>query len=247
MIEFTINRNKNGKKSRWAKKYPRKRILKRGSEKAAGWYFHSWYHDNFHYFSVDITKFLMSNLGKPVNKVFSEFLRRCRKCTGKYNLRDKFYSVFKNKEDIDYKGGFYLTNGIINYRKGERKPKKSVLPMFNYGQYNLNNLPDKNTLLDICNKAKDTHNKQPIGEFYISGNSYDKVEKVMVYIATTSDYKESYFYMKLCNIIRVGVGVRFINGVYRKDRNINYVCYISQYTYDERNLPQYVFITKNKE
>lgn len=34
MIEFTLNRNRNGKKSRWAKKYPRKRILKRGSEKA---------------------------------------------------------------------------------------------------------------------------------------------------------------------------------------------------------------------
>ena len=40
MIEFTLNRNRNGKKSRWAKKYPRKRILKRGGEKAAGQYFH---------------------------------------------------------------------------------------------------------------------------------------------------------------------------------------------------------------
>lgn len=29
MIEFTLNRNRNGKKSRWAKRYPRKRILKR--------------------------------------------------------------------------------------------------------------------------------------------------------------------------------------------------------------------------
>lgn len=36
MIEFTINRNRSGKKSRWSKKYPRKRILKRGNEKAAG-------------------------------------------------------------------------------------------------------------------------------------------------------------------------------------------------------------------
>lgn len=27
MIEFTINRNRSGKKSRWAKKYPRKRKL----------------------------------------------------------------------------------------------------------------------------------------------------------------------------------------------------------------------------
>lgn len=34
MIEFTLNRNRNGKKSRWAKKYPRKRILKRGNSKS---------------------------------------------------------------------------------------------------------------------------------------------------------------------------------------------------------------------
>lgn len=43
MIEFTLNRDRNGKKSRWTKKYPRKRILKRGGEKAAGWYPHNWY------------------------------------------------------------------------------------------------------------------------------------------------------------------------------------------------------------
>lgn len=56
MIEFTLNRNRNGKKSRWAKKYPRKRILKRGSEKAAGWYFHNWYDDGYHYFGGDPEK-----------------------------------------------------------------------------------------------------------------------------------------------------------------------------------------------
>lgn len=39
MIEFTLNRNRNGKKSRWTKKYPRKRILKRGSEKAAEYHY----------------------------------------------------------------------------------------------------------------------------------------------------------------------------------------------------------------
>lgn len=71
MIEFTLNRNRNGKKSRWAKRYPRKRILKRGSEKAAGWYFHNWYDDGYH-----------------LDKVFSEFLQRCRRGTEKYNLRE---------------------------------------------------------------------------------------------------------------------------------------------------------------
>lgn len=46
MLEFELKRSKKGKRPRWAKKYPRKRILKKGSEKAAGWYFHNWYDDN---------------------------------------------------------------------------------------------------------------------------------------------------------------------------------------------------------
>ena len=68
MIEFTLNRNRNGKKSRWAKKYPRKRILKKGSEKAAGWYFHNWYDDGYHYFHGDLHKFLLKNVGRPVDE-----------------------------------------------------------------------------------------------------------------------------------------------------------------------------------
>lgn len=109
MIEFTLNRNRNGKKSRWAKRYPRKRILKRGSEKAAGWYFHNWYDDGYHYFHGDLHKFLLKNVGRPVDKVFSEFLQRCRRGTEKYNLREWFYDMFEEKENIDYRGGFYLS------------------------------------------------------------------------------------------------------------------------------------------
>lgn len=61
----------------------------------------------------------MANLSRPVDKVFSEFLQRCRKGTEIYNLREKFYNMFKNKEDIKYGGGFYLSNGIINFKKGK--------------------------------------------------------------------------------------------------------------------------------
>lgn len=115
MIEFTLNRNRNGKKSRWAKRYPRKRILKRGSEKAAGWYFHNWYDDGYHYFHGDLHKFLLKNVGRPVDKVFSEFLQRCRRGTEKYNLREWFYDMFEEKENIDYRGGFYFAAFIIYY------------------------------------------------------------------------------------------------------------------------------------
>lgn len=125
MIEFTINRNRSGKKSRWAKKYPRKRILKRGSEKAAGWYFHNWLDGGYHHFHGDLHKFLLKNVGRPVDKVFSEFLQRCRKGTEKYNLKELFYDMFEEKEDIDYRGGFYLSNGIINYKKRSKRAKET--------------------------------------------------------------------------------------------------------------------------
>lgn len=144
MIEFTLNRNRSGKKSRWAKKYPRKRILKRGGEKAAGWYFHNWYDDGYHYFHGDLHKFLLKNVGRPVDKVFSEFLQRCRRGTEKYNLREWFYDMFEEKENMDYRGGFYLSDGIINYRKKSRRPEGPYVPSpYIPVWFNTQNLPSK--------------------------------------------------------------------------------------------------------
>lgn len=142
MIEFTLNRNRNGKKSRWTKKYPRRRILKRGSEKAAEWYFHNWKDDSYHYFHGDLHKFLLKNVGRPVDKIFSEFLQRCRRGTEKYNLREWFYNMFKEKENIDYRGGFYLSNGIINYKKKRKRLKRSYVSLpFTLQQLNTQSLP----------------------------------------------------------------------------------------------------------
>ena len=119
MLEFELKRSKKGKRSRWSKKYPRKRISHRGDEKYAYWFPYNWTDDKYTYLCGDIEKFLMANLFRPVDKVFSEFLQRCRKGTEIYNLREKFYNMFKNKEDIKYGGGFYLSNGIINFKKGK--------------------------------------------------------------------------------------------------------------------------------
>lgn len=119
MLEFELKRSKKGKRSRWSKKYPRKRISHRGDEKYAHWFPYNWVDDKYTYLCGDIEKFLMANLFRPVDKAFSEFLQRCRKGTEIYNLREKFYNMFKNKEDIKYGGGFYLSNGIINFKKGK--------------------------------------------------------------------------------------------------------------------------------
>ena len=121
MLEFELKRGKRGKRSRWSKKYPRKRISHRGDEKYTHWFPYNWADDKYTYLCGDIEKFLMANLFRPVDKVFSEFLQRCRKGTEIYNLREKFYNMFKNKEDIKYGGGFYLSNGIINFKKGKSR------------------------------------------------------------------------------------------------------------------------------
>lgn len=249
MIEFTLNRNRNGKKSRWAKRYPRKRILKRGSEKAAGWYFHNWYDDDYHYFHGDLHKFLLKNVGRPVDKVFSEFLQRCRKGTEKYNLKEQFYDMFEEKENIDYRGGFYLSNGIINYKKKSKRPKGPYVPSpYIPVWFNTQNLPSKKELYNICKKAEETHEKQLLGTFYISTGLY-KSRKATVYVAAKSDYKASYFYMRIAKIKEIGIGVRFWvsksqDGKYLIDPY--YITY-SEYKWSNRKLPDYVFLTKEEK
>lgn len=249
MIEFTLNRNRNGKKSRWTKKYPRKRILKRGSEKAAGWYFHNWYDSSYHYFHGDLHKFLLKNVGRPVDKVFSEFLQRCRKGTEKYNLKERFYNMFEEKEDIDYRGGFYLSNSIINYKKKSKRPKGPyILPPFILLQFNTQNLPSKRELYNICEKAEGTHEKQLLGTFYISTGLY-KLRKTTVYVAAKSDYEAYYLYMKIANIQEIGIGVRFyVHSAQDGKEQVNpyYITY-SEYRWIYKELPNYVFLTKEKE
>ena len=141
MLEFELKRSKKGKRSRWAKKYPRKRISHRGDEKYAHWFPYNWTDDKYTYLCGDIEKFLMANLFRPVDKVFSEFLQRCRKGTEIYNLREKFYNMFKNKEDIKYGGGFYLSNGIINFKKG--KSMKTILVVYTNTALTAKQISDK--------------------------------------------------------------------------------------------------------
>lgn len=248
MIEFTLSKNSKGRRSRWSKKYPRKSILKKGS-KVVGWCPHNWIDDNYYYLDGNLTKFLLANVGKPVDMVFSKFLQRCRKSARKYNLKEEFYSMFKNKEDIGYAGGFYITNGIINYKKRRKKPNKPYTPSLYYSSALLNHkhLPSKKVLYDICKKAEQTHEKQYIGRFYVVEDSHFRVREASVYVATKEDYKKQYFHMKLSEIAEVGIGVNF--GVYDTQSKVREI--ISHFTlrselrwHIPRTLPNYVFLTK---
>lgn len=248
MMEFTLSRSRNGKKSRGTRKYPRKGILKKGSEKAVGWYFHNRYEDDYHYLHGDLHKFLLKNVGRPVDKVFSEFLQRCRRGTGKYNLREWFYDMFEKKENIGYRGGFYLSNGIINYKKKSKGPEVSCVPSpLILSQFNTQNLPSKRELYNICKKAEKTHEKQLLGTFYTSTGLY-KTRKAMVYVATGEDYRTSYFYMRIAEIVEIGVGVKFriYEGQTRKECLMPIFITTSKIKWEDWRSPDYVFLTKEE-
>ena len=238
MIEFGLKRARNGKRSRWSKKYPRKRILQRGDEKAAFWFRSNWIDDNYRYFKGNLDKFLMSNVGRPVDKVFSEFLSRCNKSANVYNLREWFYNMFREKSKIDWTGGFYITNGILNYKKRTKKPKpKSYSGIINYNRQLISDI------VTLCKSCESSHLKQPVGEFKLT---YDIQKRVYLVEREVwlSDLKLQAHY-RLCSIYGVGKGVskRIWNS---QDKYIK-ATYELWDDWDWSKLPEFVFIIKNEK
>lgn len=239
MIEFGLKkRATNGKKSRVLKKFPRKRILHRGDEKAASWFRNNWIDDNYTYLKGNLDRFLKSNVGRPVDKVFSEFLDRCNKSASAYNLRKWFYDMFKEKSEIGWSGGFYITNGILNYKKRIKKPKPK--PYISIGDYNRQLMPD---IAALCKQCEISHLKQPMGVFELVHNVQKSVYVVERRV-WLSDLKLQAHY-KLCSIYGVGRGVskivwNFQDKMYRATYELWDGC-----RWD--NLPEFVFITKIEE
>lgn len=206
MIEFGTKRSGNGKKSRLHKKFPRKRIDKVG-EKVAGWFRSNWDDDSYPYFSGNLHKFLLSNVGKPVDKVFSEFLSRCRTSAKRYNLRYEFYNMFEEKEDIGYWGGFYLTNGIINYKKRRKSPYRK----FPVSISDLNRKLIPENLKEICERCEETHRKQYLGKFWIDYKTFQEIYVIERKVWGEWAYGSNIFkltqHYKRCYLYGVGSGI----------------------------------------
>ena len=96
MIEFGLKHRHSGT---WHKKFPRKKIEKL-NPKHLGMREHlecDWFEDRRGYLSwKDIDKFLEKNVGKNVDEVFSEFIKRAKKFKHDVNLRERFFSTLNN-------------------------------------------------------------------------------------------------------------------------------------------------------
>lgn len=166
MIEF----KERGKGAKWHHRTPRARINRLGGDnvayKEANWFKGNWDDDRHKWAFKGIKRFLMVNIGRPVDKVFSEFLKRCGKSTESYNLKKIFYDQIEKKDEITWYGGFYVTNGILNYKKRISMPKrvytgKYIDPAEYNGKVEYN-------LKELCELADTTHKKQFVGNLYTS-------------------------------------------------------------------------------
>ena len=198
---------------KWSKKYPRTRINAKGGDRKAI-IATKWYKINDTRFNSKlVVRFLRANTGKPVDKVFSEFLKRCdSKLRRNYSLKlkEEFYYYIKKKEDIGKYGGFYITNGILNYKKRvkynylEHPPvDKSAITLSKALDYNNNIMPKSKSIVPICEKANKTKSPQYLGNLCV----YDRynIVKKDVYIVDKDAYIPTF---ELTEVVGFGSGIR---------------------------------------
>lgn len=244
MIEF----KERSKGSKWNKRTPRTRIKNHGGDRAAykeaGWFKHNWNDGSrMRWAFKNIERFLKANVGRPVDKVFSEFLERCGKSMASYNLKDWFYSNIEEKEKLTWSGGFYITNGILNYKKRTKRPEYKHEPSVNWEQYNLDKMPN---LAAICKKVDSVRDKQFMGMFYIS----DSYSLKPVYLISRTIYNEGLYWLrfKTCRIRGVGDCIQIYN--WNNQNKLNRISYERGYNFidtpiTENKYADYIFITKD--
>ena len=159
MLEFSLSKSSH-KRNRTYKKFPRYK-LKEDHLNLKEWGFCKNNSDDHTYINGNIKKFLMNNIGKPINKIYSMFLKRW-KVGGRYNPREELYSYIKNKENINsYLGGFYLANGMLNYLKPQQIQQKQDYSKLNAKRFN------ELDLINLVKSLEDTGTPQYLGKYYI--------------------------------------------------------------------------------
>lgn len=201
MLRFGTRRGSNGKKSRSITKFPRgAKVLKNYEgthlpmRKLFGW------EEGYMVTAEKMKRFLLSNVGRPVDKVYSEFLKRCDKTIT--NPKETFFEWIKKKDELDYWGGFYITNGILNYKKKRKTIKRKFI---SYESLNKEILPHKEEILKACRKAKEAQGPVLLGRFYVYDRDYSYNSRLKTIYVIPKDVPS--FYTKNVNIIGFGAGV----------------------------------------
>lgn len=238
MIEIKARGNK-----KQYKKYPRTVINNRGGDRKASKIVMADWYNGWRYDYPKIQRFLRSNIGRPYNNILSELKTRLGKSVVKTTpmeiLRD---NVYKSKEEVsDRWGGFYWSNGILNYKKSKKVvvdyTKKSKWT--EAAEYNRENFPS-NKELYILSKVADSKGKVLIGRFYVT--HHDGLYLTNIYLAPFNN-STPYSRVSLVDMYDCKTGVK----VYCTQFNSQ--CFRPWYVVDWYTIwhitsPPYIFIAK---
>lgn len=193
MIEFGL---KHKGSSGWKKKYPRRKINE-GDFKHQSMHdrFKFGYDRNHHYGWLswkDLDKFFEANLGKNVDKVFSEYVKRAKRFDHSVNLKDAFYDALNPKRRYQMQN--YCIDSQNRIAKFKENKEKTITYKEAYA-YNESHYPR-----DVRSYLKENQ-IVPFGEFYLRGHWYEGWTKKPIYICSKDWYD---------TVLAIGTGKQFI-------------------------------------
>lgn len=204
MIEFGL---KHSHSSGWHKKFPRHKINIDDSKHlgmAAHLKFnHEWRSGRNGYLSwKDIDKFLEANIGKNVDSVFSEFIKRAKRFNHEYNLREEFYRHLNLYSRCNKGYCLDSQNRII---------KKQVVPRYAHLAVEMKNATSWNEAHYPKNVTKYLNDwgYTYLGEFYIRIGYRYKIVPIYIVSAEWLNFMKNEWigkpYIKAENMIRVKI------------------------------------------
>jgi len=191
MIEFGL---KHKHSSGWKKKYPRKEFGKEDfKHQSMHDRFKFGYDRNYHNGWLswkDLDKFFKANLGKNVDKVFSEYVKRAKRFNHDVSLRDTFYDALNPR----YRKQTYCVDSQNRIAKFKESNEKSITHKEAY-TYNESHYPK-----DVRSYLKENQ-IVPFGEFYLREHWYNNWTKKLIYICSKDWYN---------TVLTIGTGKQFV-------------------------------------
>lgn len=207
MIEFGL---KHRHSSGWHKKFPRQKV-ENGDFKHLGMHehlkFRNEYFDGRHgYLSwKDLDKFFEANLGKNVDDVFSEFVKRAKRFDHDENLRKEFYDALD--PDTRWRSKYIVDsqNRIARYVK---KEPKGIITRELAINYNKMHLPE--SFKPYMHKNELTY----IGHFYVRDKGWRGKWCLIPIFITNKDWYDTVIqigfgkeHIKYSNMTRIAISV----------------------------------------
>lgn len=198
MLTFNNTRSSH-KRNRTTKKFPRHKLKDFNTIpknlKEWGYCKHNWNDDDYTYTKGNMKRFLMSNLGKPIDTVYSKFLKRWKSFE---NPKEEFYHYIKDSI-VESIGGFYLVNGILNYKTPTKK--KLSISKADINRERFKNLD----MSSLINTLYSVRVPQCLGRFWVGDTERTIYMDNHIYVQDS--YSFAYKNRQQCGIVGVGYGL----------------------------------------